>query len=177
MAKKEKGGDGAKVPVRHSGSEALAPRMAGRSSLSSLWSEHPLRALRDEMDALFDRFFGRWPAQREPMMHPSRFWDIDVEEADKDILVRLDVPGFEPKDFDIHIDGNSLTIRAEHKEETQEKEGQRTWQRRYGWFERSLPLSTPVDADKAEARYHSGVLEVRLPRTEPVQRRRIEVKP
>jgi HSP20 family protein len=70
-----------------------------------------------------------------------------------------------------------LTIRAEHKDEAEEKrKGYRSWERRYGRFQRSVQLSTAVDADKVEARYHSGVLEVHLPRTEPSPRRRIEVK-
>jgi len=100
-----------------------------------------------------------------------------VEEADKEVVVRAEAPGFEPKDFDIHISGNTLTIKAEHKEEAEEKEtGYRRWEQRYGQFQRSLPLSTDVNTDKVEARYHSGVLEVHLPRTEPSPRKRIEVK-
>jgi HSP20 family protein len=92
-------------------------------------------------------------------------------------LLRAEAPGFDPKDFDIHFSGNTLTIKAEHKEDYEEKrEGYRTCERRYGRFQRSIPLSTEVNADKVEARFHSGVLEVQLPRMEPSQRRRIEVK-
>ena len=54
--------------------------------------------------------------------------------------------------------------------------GYRRRERRYGRFRRSIPLSTAVNADKVEARYHSGVLEAHLPRTEPSPRRRIVVK-
>lgn len=176
MAKREKEGNGSKVPVRKSGT-ALASRPSERPFLPSFRAEHPLRRLREEMDALFDRFFGRWPDVGEPGSGLERFWDMDLEEADNEIVVRAEAPGFEPKDFDIHISGNTLTIRAEHKEEAEEKrEGYRSWERRYGRFQRSIPLSTAVDTDKVEARYHSGVLEVHLPRTEPSPRRRIEVK-
>ena len=129
------------------------------------------------MDALFDRFFGRWPAAWEPAGLPERFWGVDVEEADNEIVVRAEAPGFEPKDFDIHISGNTLTVRAEHTEEGEEKEeGYRRWHQRYGRLERSVLLSTAVNADKVEARYRNGILEVRLPRTEPSPRKRIEVK-
>ena len=174
MAKREKEGNGAKVPVSK-GSQELAPRQAERPSVPSLRAEHPMRWLREEMDALFDRFFRGWPAL--PEGGAERFWDTDVEENDKEIVVRAEAPGFEPKDFDIHISGNTLTIRAEHKEEAEQKgEGYRSWERRYGRFQRSIPLSTAVNPDKVEARYHSGVLEIHLPRTEPSPRRRIEVK-
>ena len=58
MAKKEKNGNGAKVSVR-SGEDKLPARMAERSRLPALRTEHPLRWLREEMDSLFERFFGR----------------------------------------------------------------------------------------------------------------------
>jgi len=176
MAKKEKEGNGANVPVQ-TAEQRVPARTAERPWLPSLRNEHPFRWLREEMDALFDRFFGHWPATREPGGFLERSWDVDVQEADNEIVVRTEAPGFEPKDFDIHVSGNTLTIRAEHKEEAEEKEeGYRRWEQRYGQFQRSIPLSTAVNADKVEARYHSGVLEVHLPRTEPSLRRRIEVK-
>jgi HSP20 family protein len=176
MAKREKEGNGANVPVRQ-GTQAVAQQPAERSSMPSMRGEHPLSRLHDEMDALFHRFFGYWPSAWEPMRVPERFWDVDVQEDDKEIVVRTEAPGFEPKDFDIHLSGNTLTIQAEHKEEAEQKhEGYRQWERRYGRFQRSIPLSTAVNADKVDARYHSGVLEVHLPRTEPSPRKRIEVK-
>jgi len=129
------------------------------------------------MDSLFDRFFGRWPGTMDTAWETDRFSDVDVEEADNEIIVRAEAPGFEPKDIDIHVSGNVLSIHAEHKEEheQQEKDYHR-WERRYGQVQRAVPLSTTVEADKVEARYHNGILEVHLPRTEPTQRKRIEVK-
>jgi HSP20 family protein len=176
MAKKEKEGNGAKVPVRATG-QPLPAGTAERSRLPAPRAEHPLRWLREEMDALFDRFLGRWPMAWEPGGLPERFWDVDVQEADDEIVVQAEAPGFEPNDFDIHVSGNTLTIQAEHKEEAEEKEeGYHRWEHRYGRFQRSIPLSTAIDADRVQARYHSGVLEVHLPRTQPSPRRRIEVK-
>jgi HSP20 family molecular chaperone IbpA len=62
------------------------------------------------------------------------------QEADDEIVVRAEAPGFEPKDFDIHISGNTLTIEGEHKEEGEEKEdGYRQWHQRYGRFQRTVP--------------------------------------
>lgn len=176
MAKREKEGNGARMPAQ-TAEQRMPARRLERPGMPSLGSEHPLRWLREEMDSLFDRFFGRWPAAWEPGGTLERFWDTNVEETDNAIVVRAEAPGFEPKDFDIHVSGNTLTIQAEHKEEAEQKrEGYRTWERRFGRFQRSIPLSTAVNADQVEARYHSGVLEVRLPRTEPSQRQRIEVK-
>ena len=76
--------------------------------------EHPLARLRDEFEAMFDRFLTRWPAASEWGWGTDRFWDVDVQDSDKEIRVRAEAPGFEPKDFEIHVSGNLLTIRAEH---------------------------------------------------------------
>lgn len=158
--------EGRDVPVRRADVSRPAPRPAA----------HPLARLRDEMDALFDRFFGGWPAPADWDRGADR-WGVDVEDADKEILVRAEAPGFEPKDFDIHVSGNLLTIRAEHRQEEEHKEGERrSWEHRYGRFERSIQLSAAVESDKVEAHYRNGVLELRLPRVEGAQRRRIEVK-
>jgi HSP20 family protein len=177
MAKKEKEGNGAKVPVQKSG-QALATRPTEHSSVPAFRTEHPLRRLREEIDGLFDHFFGRWPSAGEPMGLSERLWDTDVEETDTEIVVRAEAPGFEPKDFDIEVSGNTVTIRAEHKEEAEEKDegGYRRWEQRYDRFQHSIPLSTAVDADKVQAHYRNGILDLHLPRTEPSPRRRIEVK-
>jgi HSP20 family protein len=185
MAKKEKEGNGANTggnaPARtgeRQTAERHLPAPAGeRAWRPTVWHEDPFRRLRDEMESLFSHFFGRWPGGRALEEFPARFRDVDVEETDNEITVRDAIPGFEPKDFDIHVSGNTLTIRAEHKGATEQKEhGSRSREWHYGRYERSIPLSTAVDPDKVQARYHSGVLELRLPRTEPSQRRRIEVK-
>ncbi|PWT83064.1 MAG: molecular chaperone [Acidobacteria bacterium] len=178
MAQKHKarGGDGARTQPETT-KQSILQRRGEPSRLPSLLSTHPLGRLREEMDALFDRFFSRWPAPAEWGWSPSLAWDVNVEDLDKEIVVRAEAPGFEPQDFDIHVSGNMLTIRAEHKQEAeQEKEGFRSWERRYGRFQRTIPLSAAVNPNQVTAHYRSGVLEVHLPRTEEAQRRRIEVK-
>ena len=171
-----KRGNGSHVSERTS-EQSLPARTSEHSWLPASRTENPLHRLREEMDQLFDRFFGRRPSSFEPWSGLDRFWDMNVEETDNEILVRSEAPGFEPKDFDIHVSGNTLTIRAEHKAETEKKgDGSQRWERRTSQFQRMIPLSTEVDPDKVDARYHNGVLEVRLPRREPRSRRRIEVK-
>jgi len=175
MAKKE--GNGSNVPVQKTEPRTSEQPVEQQRWLPAWRSENPWQRMREEMATLFDRFFGRWPAEWQQGLASERFWDADVEERDKDIVVRAEAPGFEPQDFDIHITGNTLTIQAEHKQEAEEKqEGFHRTERRYGHFQRSIPLPAAVAADKAEARYHNGVLELRLPRTEEVRRQRIEIK-
>jgi HSP20 family protein len=139
-------------------------------------SEHPINRLRDEFDTLFDRFFGNWPASLELFGGGQNLWNLDLEDTGKEFLVRAEVPGFEPTDFDVQVSGNRLTIRAEHKQETEKKEGEEYQAHSYRRFERSVALPTGADMNKVEARYRNGVLEVHLPKTSEAQGRRIEVK-
>ena len=135
--------------------------------------QHPLARLRDEMESMFEQFFGRWPGTGE--WGREQLWDVDLEEKPNEIVVRAEAPGFDPKEFEVNASGNTLTIRAEHKEGEAKKEGEEgAWG--YRRFERSLTLPAGVAADKAQAHYRNGVLELHLPRTEQARAHRIEVK-
>ena len=95
-------------------------------------------------------------------------WSIlagDMEETDKEIVVRIEVPGMEKKDFEISIEGNMLSLRGEKRFERDTNDSKyHVMERAYGVFQRTLPLPAEVDADKAGADYKNGVLTVRLPK-------------
>jgi HSP20 family protein len=136
--------------------------------------EHPLSQLRDEFDALFERFFAGLPEISQFGDGWPSSWGVDMNETDKELVIRAEAPGFEPKDFDIHVSGNVLTIRAEQKQESGQKKGGYAFSERR--LQRSLTLPASTNPDKIEARYHTGVLELRLPKTEQSKGRKIEVK-
>src|SRR5438552_12341679 len=96
---KEREGNGARGQSPATEQRNLPEARRPSSRLPSWTAEHPLTRLRDEMDALFNRFFGGWPTVGEQGWGPERLWDVDVEEGDKEILVRAEAPGFEPQDF------------------------------------------------------------------------------
>jgi len=76
----------------------------------------------------------------------------------------------------ITVHGDTLTIRGESKAE-EEKKGE-TWhlrERRFGAFQRTLSLSTPIDPDKAVAQFDHGVLTLTLPKSERAKPRQIKV--
>jgi HSP20 family protein len=152
------------TPWRRHGSDGgqLAPR-----------NEFPLNRIRDDFDALFDRFFTNWPAPFEGWGREGA-WGLQVEDAEKEVVVRADAPGFEAGDFDIQISGNLLTLRAEQKKEEKEKESGSYYAERR--LQRSVTLPAGVDPEKVEARYRNGVLELKLPKTPEAQAKRIEVK-
>ncbi len=132
---------------------------------------YPLGRMREEFETLFDRLVA--PAF-EFLPEAPLFWELDVEETEKEVKVRAELPGFESDEIGLEVLGNRLRIWGEHKkEEKEEKKAAYKEERR---FERTLVLPEGVEPEKAIATYRNGVLEVTLPKIEAVQAKRIEVK-
>jgi HSP20 family protein len=139
--------------------------------------DHPLARLREELDALFDRFLSRWAEPFGEDLLPDRSWAMDLEDRGDEVVVKAEVPGFEPGDLDVQLSGNLLTVKAEKKEEKKGKEGDGSYaERSYRTFHRTVPLPAGTDPEKIEARYKNGLLEVHVPRTEQARGKRIPVK-
>lgn len=90
----------------------------------------------------------------------------EVEETDRQIVVRVEAPGMDKEDCRVTIDGNLLRLSGEKhfKRETSDST-YHVMERAYGAFERTIPLPANVDIDLAEAEYKNGVLTIRLPKT------------
>ncbi len=136
------------------------------------WPEVPgFGSLQREMDKLFEDFFRRsgLPARWGPA--------VDVVEKADSVIVKAELPGVEPKDVDISVSGNTLTIKGQKKEEKEEK-GKSYYrvERSYGSFCRTINLPDGVVADKAKADYKDGVLEIKLPKSEKLRAKKIPIK-
>ena len=139
----------------------------------------PLVSLRGEMDRLFDSFlrdpFGMmdWPHWGTGKWSPA----IDIAEDEKEVSVRAELPGIDPKDLDVTVVGNQLILSGEKRETSEIKEkGVFHSETHYGSFRRSVALPEGVDTEHVEAEYSHGVLTLRLPKTVPADQKRIEVK-
>jgi HSP20 family protein len=108
-----------------------------------------------DIDELFGRFFGR-----NESSVGSWVPRIETSRKDNDFVVRLDLPGVDPKDIEVRAEGNLLTITGERKTEEKNSNYQETF---YGKFDRTLALPQGVEADKIGAHYEHGVLEIRVP--------------
>jgi HSP20 family protein len=130
-------------------------------------AEYPLGFFRGEVEEWFERLFKGWPA----LLEAGWANGMEMEEKEEAVLVRVDAPGFEPGEFEVGVTGETLTIAAEHKAEAKGEEPM--VQRR---MQRVVTLPVPVEAEKVEAKYRHGVLELSLPKAEPTKARKIEVK-
>ncbi|NLX24110.1 MAG: Hsp20/alpha crystallin family protein [Phycisphaerae bacterium] len=133
---------------------------------------------RSELDRAFESFFRGGGDTFDRLLSPVLGWGpaVDVSEDDKQVTVRAEIPGVDPKDLDVTVSGDTLTLSGEKKEETHEEKG--GWyhaERRFGSFRRTLRLPAEVDADEVEATYQNGVLTVRLNKTERAVGRRIAI--
>lgn len=91
---------------------------------------------------------------------------VDVKEDDKSYTVRADIPGVKKEDIQVDVEGNMISLRAEAKQEKEEKKGEKVIysERSYGMVSRSFSLPAEVDAQGAKADYKDGVLSLTLPK-------------
>ena len=130
----------------------------------------------NDFDRLFQGFMSpmRWV---EEARGEDLFPAMDVKERDGEYVVVADIPGAKKEDIDVTLENGILTISAETKSETEEKEGERLLrrERRYGNYVRSLRLGTQIDEKNVKANYKDGVLELILPKAEEVKPKKIAV--
>jgi HSP20 family protein len=129
---------------------------------------------RQEMENLMERFFGEENGNGQAL----KSWTpkVDVEETEKEILVRADLPGVDAKAIDISIENGILTVRGEKKEEKEEKKkNYHRIERFTGTFYRQIPLPAGADADKVTATNANGVVTVSIPKKPEAQPKRIAI--
>jgi HSP20 family protein len=132
--------------------------------------------LRNEMERLYDRFFDLRPFHRAEDGDWVPF--LDVSETSTEVIVKAEIPGMESKDIDVSLEGGTLTIKGERKQEHEEKdENFHRIERSYGSFYRSLRLPAEVDSENVKATYKKGILRISLPKTKKETGKKIEVSP
>jgi HSP20 family protein len=120
---------------------------------------------------------------REPMLgFPALFKDmgypaVDVGEKDGVVTIKAELPGLEPKDVEITIEGENLVLRGEKKfEDEEKKDDYHRIERSYGSFSRVIPLPGRVKEGEVKARFDKGVLTITLPRDEKDAPRSITIE-
>jgi HSP20 family protein len=101
---------------------------------------------------------------------------VDIYEDTEKVVLKLEVPGIEEKDLDVHVEKNVLTVKGERKFEKEEKEENfRRIERRYGSFYRDFILPATVDTETIDAKYNAGVLKLELKKKAEAQPKQIKV--
>ena len=130
----------------------------------TLWMHEEMNKLRRDMERLFSRYrsdFGVELLPWEEDVGPS----FDLSETEEKLVLRVDLPGVDPKDLDISISGDRLTIKGTRKEETVKNTGRyHTVERKFGSFSRSFHIPCKVKMEDVQATLKEGTLEIVMPK-------------
>jgi HSP20 family protein len=129
----------------------------------------------DPLDDFFRGFFVRPVEMGNAPDAPTV--KIDVKEQDKTFLVHAEMPGIKKEDIHVNIDGSTVSISAERKQEKDVKEGERVLriERYFGKVSRSFQLGQDIDESQASAKFTDGVLELTLPKKAATQSKRLTI--
>ncbi len=129
----------------------------------------------NDFDNVLDGFFPPTRSQGETgAVVPA----VDVSETDDAYVVKAELPGVEKKDLDVSLHDGVLTINAEAKHENGTNASGRVirQERRYGKYARSIRVGCEIDRKNVVAEYKDGLLTIKLPKSEAVVRKKIDVK-
>lgn len=125
-----------------------------------------LSSFRREMDDLFNRAFADWErAGTQPaLMSAGYLPPIESYVQDNTLHIRADLPGINPTDVEITVEGNQLTLKGERQAEREAQEGNYFHREvSYGSFARTFTIPEGVKAEDVHATYRNGVLELSVP--------------
>lgn len=126
-----------------------------------------------------DRFFNQLvPRHFTDFFRTGNFGpSIDLRETENEVILQADLPGVNREDLDVTVDERAVILKGESKrDEIREEKGYHLTERRYGSFQRTVPLPVEVKSEQATARYRNGVLEVRIPKAETAKKRGFKPK-
>ena len=129
----------------------------------------------DRLNRMFDAVFSGEPGAS--MSSSAWVPAVDIyETADKDVVVKVEVPDMKREDIKVTFENNVLTLEGERAfEKETPREQYHRLERSYGAFRRSFTMPATVDASRVEANYPEGVLTVRLPRREESLPRQVKI--
>ena len=127
-----------------------------------------LRRMQSEMNRLFTGFSAATAREFPP---------INIWLGDNSVVITAELPGVTRDDLNLSLQEDVLTLEGSRPLKTQQPEVK--WHRReraYGTFARTVQLPFRVDADKVQARFDNGILEIELERLEADRPKKIQIR-
>lgn len=138
----------------------------------------PFEEFSTDVERIFDSLLGRTVGSvlRGNQSENKFNAQLDIVETDKDYLVTVDLPGIKPEDVKVELEDGRLTVSGNRETVVEENTKHvHRLERTRGSFHRMINLPREVDVSKIEAQFDQGVLNVRLPKAEEKQPRKIEI--
>ena len=127
--------------------------------------------LHEQLNRVFGEGFHRQEESNLTTWAPA----VDILETEHELIVKADLPDVDPKELDIRVENNILTIRGERKFEKQVNENYLRVERAYGFFARNFSLANTVNSEAIKADYLNGVLTLVIPKREEAKPKQIKV--
>jgi len=141
--------------------------------MRTLTSFRAAGTLQDQINRLFSDAFERAEGESNLTAWAPA---VDISENEHELVVKADLPGIDPKDLDIRVENNVLTIRGERKfEKKVDQDNYLRVERTYGSFSRSFSLANTVNPEGIKADYQNGVLTLAVPKREEAKPKQIRV--
>ena len=134
---------------------------------------------RRDFDQTFNRFFNWSPSHEEQALNEGFIPAIEtrIDKDGKKYQCHVMLPGVDPRDVNIQVQGNILSLSGERSSSRETKESDYLHREiTYGSFQRLIELPEGADKDKLTAEYRNGVLEITAPISAAALPRKIEVK-
>jgi HSP20 family protein len=133
-------------------------------------------SLQERMNRMFDESYRGRQDGEDWALGGSWAPAVDIYEKDGNIVLQAELPGIDPKDVDVRVENNMLTLRGQRKlEENVKQDNFHRVERSYGSFTRSFTLPSVVDTEKIQANYKDGVLRLTLPTKEEAKPKQIAI--
>jgi HSP20 family protein len=135
----------------------------------------------DKFHTEVDRFFNlpltKWADTDSGLLEGAWSPAVDIYDSKDSLLVRADMPGMKKDGIEVSVHKDTLLIKGEKKQEQEEKGKDFVrMERFYGSFNRAIRLPSDVDADKVQANYKDGVLELTLPKKEEAKPKQLKIE-
>jgi len=143
------------------------------------WYEQPeltrsggeLERMKREMNRLFSDFFGKGTSSFRTGVFPP----VNLGEDSENLYLRSELPGIQPEDIEISVEGDTITLKGERKLQAAENVSFHRREREGGRFRRIVTLSTKIDTDAVKAVFKNGVLKIVLPKVAEARPKQIKV--
>jgi len=154
---------------------SLIPWKRNSSLAGGTWML-PLHPAAGDLNRLVNEYLDGFPAASASDSALERDVRVEVRETPDAVIVRAEVPGIDPKELDVRLEGDLLVLSGEKKEVRESDENDSFYsERRYGSFRRAVRLGMPIDAEKVRAEHKNGVVTITLPKAESSRPRKIDV--
>ncbi|HEX5412764.1 MAG TPA: Hsp20/alpha crystallin family protein [Terriglobia bacterium] len=136
-----------------------------------------LVSTQDRFNQLFNETFSQALGEQQEVSPRGWVPPVDIYETGDSVVLKAELPGINPDDVEIRVEGGTLYLKGERKfEKKVEEQNLRRVERSYGSFTRTFSIPKTVDSEKVNAEYNNGILTLTMSKREEAKPRSVKIK-